>query len=452
MYDPAWAKAIGQIESSNNYRQVTDSGKGRQALGKYQVMDFNLAPWTKEVFGREMTKDEFLNSEQAQDELFKNKFGGYAAKYGSPQEAASVWFSGRPMAAAGNASDRFGTTVPSYVTKFNKAMGQTDGPSAIQAAMGGSTGDGQAMAFAPSEPMSIAPTAAPDNGFLGQLGGFFDKLNYANPKTGYNVADALTGAGASMMALDNPGGASVLARMQQANQKQQKPKVDGEYSYDPKSGTFFRTRADGTLQTLKNPNKSEEADKPKMDAKVLKNLTDHVEKYGAISQISDEGANVLDNLQSGKLDLGFFNNAENAARNFTGATNEQSKAYADYKQFIQKLANTELLKAKGVQTEGDAYRVMQEIAAGGSGYNNETARDAIKKLLLRNKEAVTQNGRSALDAYRGAYGDSDAIKPFTTQFDNFSRVYDNIDKKLESYKAPGSPAPAQGGFRVIRQH
>jgi hypothetical protein len=453
MFNPAWASAIGQIESSNNYGQVTDSGKGRRALGKYQVMDFNVAPWTREVLGREMTPDEFLANKTAQDTVFEKKFGGFADKYGSPQEAASVWFSGRPMAVAGNASDRFGTTVPSYVSKFNKAMGQGSGVNAIEAAMGGdNSGGGQAMAFAPNERPGVTPP--PDNGFMGQIGGFLNSLNYANPKTGYDTADALSGAGASMMALDNPSGGLVLSRLQQQNQKTA-AKQNSEYQYDPKSGTFFRTRADGTLQTMQNPNAPdpEDKNKPKFDSKVLKNLSDHVEKYGAISQISDEGAKVLDNLQSGKLDLGMMQNLENSGRNMTGMDNEQSRAYADYKQFIQKLANTELLKAKGVQTEGDAYRVMQEIAAGGAGFNNNTAREAISKLLLRNKEAVTQNGRAVLDAYKGAYGDNEGLKPFTQQFDNFGKVYENIDKKLEGYKTQSSPsAPASGGFKVIKQH
>src|SRR4051812_5422733 len=110
IYDPAWAHAIGQIESSNNYGQVTDSGKGRKALGRYQVMDFNVAPWTQEVLGRSMTPDEFVADPKAQDAVFEKKFGGFADKYGSPQEAASVWFTGRPMAQGANALDILGTT------------------------------------------------------------------------------------------------------------------------------------------------------------------------------------------------------------------------------------------------------------------------------------------------------------------------------------------------------
>jgi hypothetical protein len=194
---------------------------------------------------------------------------------------------------------------------------------------------------------------------------------------------------------------------------------------------------------------------PKINDKVLKALGDNVEKYGAISQISDEGSKVLDDIQTGKLNLGAISNMENSGRNMVGQNNEQSLAYARYKQFIQKLADTELLKAKGVQTEGDAYRVMQEIAAGGANFNNDAAKESITKLLLRNKDAVTGHGRSILDAYKGAYGDNPAFAPITQQFDSFGKVYDNIDKMLEQHKQGAQPsaAPAaSGGFRVIKAH
>jgi hypothetical protein len=59
-----------------------------------------------------------------------------------------------------------------------------------------------------------------------------------------------------MMALDNAKGAAVLAAMQAQNRKQES-KVP-EFAYDAKSGTFYRTRNDGTLETTKNPNFSEE--------------------------------------------------------------------------------------------------------------------------------------------------------------------------------------------------
>lgn len=120
----SYSDAIASVESdgSGGYSAVgPDTGKGR-AYGRYQVMDFNIGPWTREVLGREMTPEEFVASPQAQDAVFGAKFGSYVQRYGNPQDAASMWFSGRPMAEAGNASDGY-TTVPEYVNKFNNALG-----------------------------------------------------------------------------------------------------------------------------------------------------------------------------------------------------------------------------------------------------------------------------------------------------------------------------------------
>ena len=119
-----YLNALGTIESGNNYSALgprTESGN--QAYGRYQVMDFNIPTWTKEVLGRELTPQEFLRDRQAQDAVAGAKFGQYVEQYGNPYDAASMWFSGRPMDRAGNASDVTGTSVPQYVGRFANALG-----------------------------------------------------------------------------------------------------------------------------------------------------------------------------------------------------------------------------------------------------------------------------------------------------------------------------------------
>ena len=120
-----YLNALGTIESGNNYSALgprTESGN--QAYGRYQVMDFNIPVWTKEVLGQEMSPDQFLRSREAQDAVAAAKFGQYVEKYGNPYDAASMWFSGRPMRQAGEASDVTGTSVPQYVGRFANALGQ----------------------------------------------------------------------------------------------------------------------------------------------------------------------------------------------------------------------------------------------------------------------------------------------------------------------------------------
>jgi hypothetical protein len=124
-----YAPAIANIESSGRYGALGPITKsGDRAFGKYQVMGANVPSWTEEALGKRLSTDEFLANPEAQDATFKHHFGKALAQYGNPQDAASVWFSGKPQAAAGNESDITGTTVPAYLRKFNEQIGAADKP------------------------------------------------------------------------------------------------------------------------------------------------------------------------------------------------------------------------------------------------------------------------------------------------------------------------------------
>lgn len=143
-----YANAIASIESagSGDYAAVGPvTKKGNRAYGRYQVMDFNIGPWTEKYLGRRMTPEEFLASPEAQDTVFAGEFGSYVQKYGNPQDAASAWFTGRPLSEGANRSDILGTTGDVYVGKFNRALG-----------MGGSPMPGPTTAFGPGTPMVAA--------------------------------------------------------------------------------------------------------------------------------------------------------------------------------------------------------------------------------------------------------------------------------------------------------
>jgi hypothetical protein len=124
------AAAIARVESdgSGGYSALgppvkRKDGSTDRAYGKYQVMGANIPAWTKKHVGKAMTPAEFLKSEYAQDAVFRGEFGASVKKYGNEQDAASVWFSGRPMDRAGNSSDGY-NTVPEYVAKFSNALGE----------------------------------------------------------------------------------------------------------------------------------------------------------------------------------------------------------------------------------------------------------------------------------------------------------------------------------------
>lgn len=112
--------AIGKLESSNNYQSVGPmTKKGDRAFGRYQVMGANIPAWTKEVLGRSLTPSEFLQDQRAQDAVAQAKLGGYLNKYGNINDAAALWFSGRPLK-NNQSKDILGTSVPDYIKKINQ--------------------------------------------------------------------------------------------------------------------------------------------------------------------------------------------------------------------------------------------------------------------------------------------------------------------------------------------
>lgn len=113
----ALMQAIGFVESGGNYAAVGPpvNAGGSRAYGKYQVMDFNIGPWSQRALGRALTPAAFLADPAAQDATARAEIARLLGVYGNPADVASVWFSGRPLLQAGNAADVTGTTVPAYV-------------------------------------------------------------------------------------------------------------------------------------------------------------------------------------------------------------------------------------------------------------------------------------------------------------------------------------------------
>jgi hypothetical protein len=154
-----YANAIASIESagSGDYAALGPvTRKGNRAYGRYQVMDFNIGPWTEKYLGRRMTPEEFLASPEAQDAVFAGEFGSYVQRYGNPQDAASAWFTGQPLSKGANRSDILGTTGSGYVDKFNRALG-----------LGGSPMPSASTAFGPGTPMAAPPMMQPADPFEG---------------------------------------------------------------------------------------------------------------------------------------------------------------------------------------------------------------------------------------------------------------------------------------------
>jgi len=150
-----YGNAIAAIESSGSggYRAIgPTTRKGDRALGRYQVMQSNVPEWTKAATGTAATPSQFLADSDLQDTVFRHHFGGAVAKYGNPQDAASEWFTGRPLAQGGNASDGY-INGNEYVRRFNNALGYVGyGPGSQRTA---AASPGSPNAAAPQQPVQV---------------------------------------------------------------------------------------------------------------------------------------------------------------------------------------------------------------------------------------------------------------------------------------------------------
>lgn len=168
--------ALSKIESSGRYDAIGPTTKsGDRAYGKYQIMGANVPSWTEEALGRKMTPEEFLADKEAQEATARHHFGKFVNQYGSPEDAASVWFSGKPMAKAGNAADILGTTVPAYMQKFRSALAGNEAVSdADLPPQKGAMSSGKAAGLGLGEPQASAapseePKAPAKKGGLGDM-------------------------------------------------------------------------------------------------------------------------------------------------------------------------------------------------------------------------------------------------------------------------------------------
>lgn len=165
-------RAVGAVESGGNYNAMGPETKGDRAYGKHQVMGANVGPWTQEVLGKRMDPQAFMANPDAQDAVFNAKFGGDIQKYGNLADPASKWFSGRPLADAGNRQDVLGTTVPGYVNKVAAALQDgTQPPALAQVAQNAPASPAASPGGAPSDSKAqIAKMLLDQNPYVRKMG------------------------------------------------------------------------------------------------------------------------------------------------------------------------------------------------------------------------------------------------------------------------------------------
>lgn len=153
-----YAAATSGQESGGNYAALgpvvknPTTGQPDRAYGKYQVMGTNIPKWTQEILGSPMTPQQFLQSPQAQEAVYRAKFGQYVQQYG-PEGAARAWFGGPKGMNNPDAMDINGMTVGRYGQNFTKLASNAPGLPQGAVAPGGTA--------APIAPAIGSPQAPP---------------------------------------------------------------------------------------------------------------------------------------------------------------------------------------------------------------------------------------------------------------------------------------------------
>lgn len=200
---------------------------GDYAIGKYGIMSGNVPSWTKEALGVEMTPEQFRANPAAQDAVFDHKFGQSVAKFGSPDDAASVWFTGKPLSQVDPGASDGNTSVSEYVNKFRNNLakyspdsgtftGSTDLGAPIEVGAAPKVAgllDPTSTTGTPAAPVAPATPAAPvkdENGLTKDQASAFD-----------GMAKALGGGAGNAPIQSMFGGDSSAAAQQQYIQRMQ---------------------------------------------------------------------------------------------------------------------------------------------------------------------------------------------------------------------------------------
>jgi hypothetical protein len=118
----------------------------------------------------------------------------------------------------------------------------------------------------------------------------------------------------------------------------------------------------------------------------LKLQQEELETIGTVAGTNADLDTILGQVKNGGLDLGYFSNMMNDARNFAGMSTEESQNFQTLKSTLERVRNDSLRLNKGVQTDGDAQRAWNELL---TNLNDKGVVEArLKDIIGYNKRAV----------------------------------------------------------------
>lgn len=258
----SYRDAIASIESagSGDYNAIgpTHDTLGR-ALGRYQVMEANIGPWSRAALGREISADEFMANPELQDAIFDHRFGSYVDQYG-PQGAAQAWFAGPGGVGKMDRRDVLGTSVSAYTDKFTNAIGGAGGgqPAPVQvASLDPSIGMPQAQ---PAQLPPIGPSGGPQMAAAPQQPGMVPQMPPMQPRAPMAPQQPMqTAQGPSMQMLMEAAANPWLNEGQRGIVNsiiaQEMQRQDPAYQQNLRAGDLGIQKSELELAAMRNPGK-----------------------------------------------------------------------------------------------------------------------------------------------------------------------------------------------------
>ena len=323
------------------------------------------------------------------------------------------------------------------------------------------------------DPNAVQSQAQPQQQFNPMNGGSLGGGDWGN---------ALIGAGAAIASINNPTQGAAIASMRS------KPGSDVVSQYDAQTGTWSHyNKATGQYSQTKDPNwlnnmTQAYSAKKKIESDYKPPSDKTFETFGAHRDFLDRNSNLIDDVSDLRQYLKDNPNAGDWMQRFkslgtsavdgSGAitpefkkkmqdaglasTPEQQQFFGKLERLQQNLILQSQMQQKGVQTEGDAYRMGKAYFDSFSKMDGQSLDNALQDLY---KQGL-QNQQRVYGAYKGIYdryspGGDARFSPENSGIDRYAQQADISNKRLTEYeaskkqvqeqKANPTPAPAGGG-------
>lgn len=195
-------------------------------------------------------------------------------------------------------------------------------------------------------------------------------------------------------------------------------------------------------ETLEGIKTNAEAGRP-LPAPIQKANSDQRQDLQTSYNIVQDVDGVINQINTGALNLGVYANAVNKAANGLALSSEESVNLNRFEGFLEKLRNEQLRLNTGVQTDGDAERALNEIIS------NKTDPNIVKARLNDIKKFNERGVEQRLGTFKDFLKENKRNMPkFDELFGSSGGVFDDGAQQPETQQ---SAPQSSGGFKIIRR-